>query len=110
MPVQGRVLVIEGDKRVRAELERALEGDGAEVIVAADGRDALARLRAGAAPLVALVDLDRRRLGGASFVEHVRADPRFDDLLIITVSGGKRREVADVEDVVGLVRSLLPRV
>jgi CheY-like chemotaxis protein len=109
MPVHGRVLVIEGDKRVRAQLERALEGDGAEVIVAADGRDALARLQAGAVPSVALVDLDRRRLGGASFVEHVRADPRFDDLPIITVSGGKRREPLDVAEVVGLVRSLLPR-
>src|SRR5512133_3563915 len=108
MPVQGRVLVIEGDKRVRAALERALEGDGAEVIVAADGRDALARLQAGAAPSVAFVDLDRR-LGGASFVERVRADPRFDDLPIITVSGGKRREPLDVAEVVGLVRSLLPR-
>jgi chemosensory pili system protein ChpA (sensor histidine kinase/response regulator) len=105
--MRSRVLVLEGDKRVRAALERALEHDGTEVIVAADGRDALARLRSGATPSVALVDLDRRRLGGASFVERVRADPRFDDLPIITTSGGGRRQV-NVEDVVGLVRSLLP--
>jgi CheY-like chemotaxis protein len=109
MPGHGKVLVLEGDRRVRAALERALEGHGAEVVVAADGRDALARLEAGPAPAVALVDHDRRRLGGASFVEHVRADPRFEDLPIITTSGGGRRRALDVEDVVGLVRSLLPR-
>jgi CheY-like chemotaxis protein len=109
MPLRGRVLVIEGDARVRAEIAHGLEDRGAEVIVAADGRDGLARLEAGADPSVVLVDLRRPRLGGAAFVEEVRADPRFADLPIITMSGGAKRRPVDLDDVLGIALSLLPR-
>ncbi len=108
MANRGRVLVIEGDARVRAALSRALEGSGAEVILAEDGRDALARLAAGVDPAVALVDLRRGRLGGAVFVEGVRADPRFEHLPIITMSGSAPRRRLDVNDVLGIVLSLFP--
>ena len=109
MSHRGRVLVIEGDARVRAAIAHGLEDEGAEVIVASDGRDGLARLEAGAEPSVVLVDVRRPRLGGAAFVEEVRADPRFEHLPIITMSGAAQRRPADLEDLLGIALSLLPR-
>jgi CheY-like chemotaxis protein len=106
---RGRVLVIEGDARVRAELAHGLEHGGAEVIVAADGRDGIARLEAGADPSVVIVDVRRPRLGGSAFVDEVRADPRFEHLPIITMSGGARRRPFEVDDLLGVALSLLPR-
>ena len=104
-----RVLVIEGDARVRAAIAHGLEDEGAEVIVASDGRDGLARLEAGAEPSVVLVDVRRPRLGGAAFVEEVRADPRFEHLPIITMSGAAQRRAGDLQDLLGIALSLLPR-
>ena len=109
MPLRRRILVIEGDARVRAAIAHGLEDGGAEVIVAADEREGLARLEAGAEPSVVLVDVRGSRLGGASFVEEVRADPRFEHLPIITMSGAVRRRPVDLDDVLGIALSLLPR-
>jgi len=39
----------------------------------------------------------------------VRADPRFEHLPIITMSGAVRRRPVDLDDVLGIALSLLPR-
>ncbi|MFH1834128.1 MAG: response regulator, partial [bacterium] len=48
----GRVLVVDDDPQIRRIVRRVLEGDGFEHAEAADGREALAALRAGAFDLV----------------------------------------------------------
>jgi CheY-like chemotaxis protein len=107
-----RVLLIEHDAAVRASLAQSLVGGGAEVILASDGADGLARLEAGAAPAVVLVDLRQPGCGGEAFVAAVRSDPRFADVPVITMAaeGGarSRREAApfDVDDVLAIVLSL----
>lgn len=107
-----RVLLIEQDAAVRAALAQALAGGGAEVIVASDGADGIARLEDGAAPAVVLVDLRQPDSGVEAFVAAVRSDPRFADVPVITMSaeGGSRRgcEAApfDVDDVLAIVLSL----
>ena len=112
MPPTRRVLLIEHDESVRASLAAALAARGAEVILASDGTDGLARLEAGAPPAVVLVDLRRPGCGGAEFVEAVRADPRFADVPVITMAteGGARSRGAaapfDVDDVLAIVLSL----
>lgn len=112
MPSSRRVLIIERDAAVRASLSRALAGRGAEVDLASDGADGLARLERGAPPAVVLVDLHQPGCGGAQFVEAVRSDPRFAHLPVITMAtegGARSRGEAspfDVEDVLEIVLSL----
>jgi CheY-like chemotaxis protein len=83
-----RILIVEDDEDVRTGLAEALQASGAEVVVAADGVDALERLRAGARPAVILLDLRLPRLAGAEFLAAIRADPRFEHLPVITMTAG----------------------
>ncbi|WP_242342538.1 response regulator [Anaeromyxobacter terrae] len=110
MPSSRRVLLIEQDTAVRASLSAALAGRGAEVVVASDGADGLARLEDGAAPAVVLLGLRQPRLGSEAFVTAMRADPRFADVPVITMAGdGHHRHGPtpfDVDDVLALVLSL----
>jgi CheY-like chemotaxis protein len=107
-----RVLLIEHDAAVRASLARALAERGAEVILASDGADGLARLEDGAAPAVVLVNLRQPGCGGEAFVRAVRSDPRFADVPMITMAAEsearRHREAApfDVDDVLAIVLSL----
>jgi CheY-like chemotaxis protein len=58
-----RILIVEDDADLREALAEAMADAGAEVVVAADGVDALARLRSGPRPSVILLDL---RLPGSA--------------------------------------------
>ncbi len=110
MPSSRRVLLIEQDAAVRASLSTALTGRGAEVVVASDGEDGLARLACGEAPAVVLLGLHPPRRGGDAFMRAIRADPRYADVPVITMAGdGPHRRGPtpfDVEDVLALVLSL----
>jgi CheY-like chemotaxis protein len=97
-PVHRRVLIIEDDADVREGLAAAMEDAGAEVAVAADGLEGLARLREGPRPAVILLDLRLPRLGGEDFLREVRADPRFEHLPVITMTAGS--SVASGDDIV----------
>jgi two-component system response regulator MprA len=83
-----RILIVEDDADVREGLAEAMADSGAEVVVAADGVDALARLRSGPAPSVILLDLRLPRLGGEDFLRQMRADPRFEHVPVITMTAG----------------------
>jgi CheY-like chemotaxis protein len=83
-----RILIVEDDLAVRDALAEAMAGSGAEIDVATDGVDALARLRSGPRPSVILLDLRLPRLGGEDFLREMRADPRLEHLPVITMTGG----------------------
>jgi len=83
-----RILVVEEDAEIRADLAERLESAGLGVDVAADGADGIERLRSGAPPSVILLDLRRPRLGGEEFLRAMRADVRFEHIPVITMSAG----------------------
>lgn len=112
MPASRRVLLIEHDACVRASMARALAGRGADVVLASDLAEARASLDDGVAPAVVLVDLRRAAQAAHAFVTAMRADPRLEDVPVITMTaeGGARRGRGDapfdVDDVLAIVLSL----
>lgn len=82
------ILIVEDDPDVRGALADAMRDAGADVDVAGDGVEALERLRSGPLPAVILLDLRMPRLAGGEFLKHMRADPRFEHLPVITMTAG----------------------
>lgn len=116
MDASRRVLVIEDDRLAREQLADALREDGLEVATAEDGLAGLQRLHAGWVPRVILLDVYMPRLDGESFLRAIRADPRYADLPVITVTAAENPPHGDVlahvhkpfdmEDLLAIVRSL----
>ncbi|HYG67096.1 MAG TPA: response regulator [Anaeromyxobacteraceae bacterium] len=110
------ILVVEDEADLRDSLAEALGDSGVDVAVAADGLDALERLRAGLAPSVILADLNMPRLGGEAFVAAIREEPRWSGIPVITMTGGTdepRAKVSahlekpfDVGDLLAIIVSL----
>ena len=112
-----RILVVEDDPDLRETLASAMAESGAEVVVAADGVEALERLRTGPRPAVVLLDLRLPRLGGEELLTELRADPRFERLPVITMTAGygsvsgpevvaRLQKPFDLEDLRRIVESL----
>jgi two-component system chemotaxis sensor kinase CheA len=81
----GRVLVVDDALTVR-ELQRSiLERAGFEVRVAADGREALARLAEGPSDLI-LTDIEMPNLDGFGLTAAVRADPALANIPVLILS------------------------
>lgn len=91
------VLVVDDDPGLRALLAEYLSGRGLEVQLAADGREALARLRAGAVDLCVL-DLMMPGMDGFELLGIVRREPALAGLpvLMLTARG------EDTDRIVGL--------
>lgn len=66
------VLLVDDDPDMRSTIGEVLEGLGVEVIHARDGAEAVAMLRAGLRPQLALVDLMMPRMTGEQFARTVR--------------------------------------
>jgi two-component system, cell cycle response regulator len=90
----GRVLVVDDERLNRMLLRKALEAEGHEVDEAADGRQALERLREIPVDVV-LLDLVMPELDGYATLEAIKADPALRDMPVIVVSG-----VDEIESVV----------
>jgi CheY-like chemotaxis protein len=80
------ILLAEDDAEARRIGRAMLRELGAEIVLARDGLEALQLLGA-ASPDVALVDLLMPRLDGFGLVERLRADPRWQRLPVIAVTG-----------------------
>jgi signal transduction histidine kinase/CheY-like chemotaxis protein len=81
------VLMVEDSQDARDALSLLLEGRGAHVSLAADGRQALDMLLQGARPDVVLCDLLMPRMDGFEFVRELHANPRAPQPPVIAVSG-----------------------
>src|ERR1700732_2268885 len=88
--MSGRILVVEGDERIRSSMRLALEGEGYEVRDAASGEEGL-DMFAEAPPDVALIDL---MLPGMDGFECCRALRRSSAVPIIIVTA--RSDTHDV--------------
>jgi class 3 adenylate cyclase len=94
----GTVLVVDDSRMHRLTLARLLEQLGHEVVEAADGRDALERLRNGSPVDLVLLDLVMPVLDGFETLAAIRADPALARIPVIVVSG--------LDDLDGIVRCI----
>jgi len=81
--LNGRVLLVDDDPLVRRHVSACLVAAGYVVRVAADGLDALEKLRAGLPDLI-ISDLNMPRMSGIEFLEVVRK--RFPQIPVIVIS------------------------
>jgi CheY-like chemotaxis protein len=95
---KGRVLIVEDDADIRRMLQEILELEGYEVAVAADGRDALGRLRAGPRPTVILLDLMMPGMTGSQFRLEQTKDLALAAIpvVVLTGDGNAERKATDV--------------
>jgi CheY-like chemotaxis protein len=80
-----QVLVVEDDPTLRSIVAQVLRDEGYEVDTAADGAEALAKVREGP-PDAVVCDLVLPGLDGPSFVEACRSDPVGRAIPIVLVS------------------------
>jgi CheY-like chemotaxis protein len=82
------LLLVEDDPDVSDALGTVLSDEGYRVLVAANGREALEQLRAGARPELILCDLMMPIMDGYAFRDAQRADPAVADIpvLVLTAS------------------------
>lgn len=83
-------MVVEDDADIRRGIADALELEGFEVLEAADGREALRRLRQNARPAAILLDLMMPGMNGWQFRDEQRRDPELADIPVIVVSARDR--------------------
>ena len=82
-----KILVVDDDQQVRVMLQRALERQGYEVVVAEDGQQAVEVFEPGEMPLV-ITDIVMPQKEGIETIMDLRAqDPGVN---IIAISGGGR--------------------
>ena len=86
------VLIVEDDEDIRADLTAILQVKGYSVDQAANGREALARLRDAAMPCVVLLDLMMPVMNGWELRAAMKTDPRLAELPVIVMSGAGREE------------------
>jgi CheY-like chemotaxis protein len=84
-PTRAKILIVDDEAAIR-EYEATLLGEiGHEVIVAADGAEAL-RLAREKQPDLVLLDIMMPELSGIEVCRQLRADPRTRDIRVIVVS------------------------
>ena len=90
------ILVVEDDGAVRETLQELLEEEGYRVSPAANGREALERLRAGKkAPCLILLDLQMPVMDGWQFRKEMRGDAALAGIPVVVISAdaGLERKV-----------------
>ena len=92
----GRVLLVEDDLGIAQPLARALEREGHDVQVAAEGKAALAQVRAGNQDLVVL-DLGLPDLDGLEVCRTLRSEDARLPILILTARGSEMDVVVGFE-------------
>ena len=81
-----RALIVDDSRFVRGFLRGMLEVRGIACEEAADGRAALELLHGDLTFELALVDWNMPVMNGLEFVTSVRADPTYDDMVIVMVT------------------------
>ncbi len=81
-----RALVIDDSRAIRSIIREILKGFGFDVVEAANGREALARLREMNHADLALVDWNMPEMNGLEFVRAVRAEAAYDDMPLMMVT------------------------
>ena len=81
-----RALIVDDSRATRSIIKRMLSGVGFEVFEAADGLDALQRLREIGRADVLLVDWNMPEMNGYELICALRRDPQYDDVPLMMVT------------------------
>jgi CheY-like chemotaxis protein len=84
------MLVVDDDEDIRLSLAEVLEESGWEVTLAANGREALARLRTQAAPSLILLDMMMPVMDGWELMEELQLDERLARIPIVVFSACRK--------------------
>jgi CheY-like chemotaxis protein len=82
-----RILVVDDNEALRENLQEALELEGYEVAVAADGAGALACLSEDPGFAAVLLDLMMPGMDGRELLARIRGDPRLAALRVVMTTG-----------------------
>jgi CheY-like chemotaxis protein len=85
-PPSRRVLIVEDDSAIRGALTDALQDEGFDVATAANGRQALERLRGGPLPAAIVLDLMMPVMDGWDFRNAQLQDPRLRQIPVVVVT------------------------
>jgi len=83
------VLVVDDDFDIREALSDVLASEGYSVVTAADGGEALDRLRAGIRPDVMLLDLMMPRVSGVEVIDALRKDESLRQIPVVVCSANR---------------------
>jgi two-component system chemotaxis response regulator CheY len=81
-----RALVVDDSRAIRLLLRRMLTELNHSVVEASDGKEALALLRGGERPDVALVDWNMPEMDGVALIRAVRCDPSLSAVRLMVVT------------------------
>lgn len=89
-----KVLIADDEQNIVISLEFLLRREGFEVLVASDGEEALARLRAEKPDLV-LLDVMMPKMNGFDVCQALRADPELAGIRVLMLTAkGRETEVS----------------
>jgi signal transduction histidine kinase len=92
-----RILLVEDDPAVTDAMGDLLDGEGYDVAVARDGRDALAQLRQGFGAELIILDLRMPGMTGWEFRVEQRSDPALAHIPVVAVSADATPQAAAVD-------------
>ena len=87
-----RALIVEDSSTIRAILGLYLKKMDIEVIEAADGREALERLKEGGQLDLVLVDWNMPEMDGVELIREIRKIPEYDALPVVMVTTNSESE------------------
>jgi CheY-like chemotaxis protein len=91
VPDERSILIVEDDTDLREALSEVLRDEGYSVAMAADGREALDRLRRQSLPSLILLDLTMPVMNGWQFRAEQRQDPALSGIPVVVLSAGDYR-------------------
>jgi CheY-like chemotaxis protein len=110
------VLVVEDDEDIRAAIAEILEGEGYDVVVAANGSEALDELQHMRRPSLILLDLMMPVMNGHEFLARIRETPKWQGVPVLVLTAvsteappgarGLLRKPFIVEELLDAVQSL----
>ena len=105
-----KLLIVEDDAAVLDALREVLEDEGHEVAVAANGREALNRLRSGNRPNLILLDLMMPVMSGWEFREAQLQDETLAAIptVLLTADGRAAQKAADLQSAGFLQKPIKP--
>jgi len=81
------VMIVDDDPDLRADYEEVIREEGYSVVTAANGEEAMARLGAGDAPGLIILDLNMPVMDGWTFRSELLRDPQKAQIPVVLLSG-----------------------